>query len=397
MKHDWPKHKLGDVLTFIGGGTPSKDIPAYYEGNIPWASVRDMTQFQLSSTEFSITEEAVNASATNIIPKGSIVISTHVGLGKICVLMQDTAINQDLKGIKFNDDSINKFFFSYWYNSIANHIIDNGRGATVKGVTLNFMKELSMPIPSLDIQTSVVGELDKINEAIAAKQEQLKQLDELSRSVFHAMFGDTYSNPICWPVVSLGSVSEQITNGSGAKIELDTYKTEGIPFFRCQNVWRNRLDLSDIVYIDEDMNEKMSSSKLKHNDLLVTKIGRLFTENSSLGRVALYDGEDDKANLSGNLSFIRLKKSVNPKFILFILISDYFRDYVRETTSGGIDKRALNNSQMKALKIYLPPLVLQNEFEKKLASIEAQKSSLNKTLAELQTLLASRMDYWFND
>ncbi|MDY4810496.1 MAG: restriction endonuclease subunit S, partial [Muribaculaceae bacterium] len=125
-------------------------------------------------------------------------------------------------------------------------------------------------------------------------------------------------------------------------------------------------------------------------------IGRLFTENSSLGRVALYDGEDGAANLSGNLSFIRLKPIVAPKFILYILISDYFRDYVRNTTSGGIDKRALNNSQLKALPIYLPPLELQEKFAERIEQIDAQKKAVEETIANLQTLLDSRMDYWFN-
>lgn len=168
-------------------------------------------------------------------------------------------------------------------------------------------------------------------------------------------------------------------------------------FFRCQNVWRNRIDFSDIAYIDEATNLKMGSSRLKHNDLLVTKIGRLFTENSSLGRVALYEGPDNAANLSGNLSYIRLKKSVNPKFILFILISDYFRDYVRNTTTGGIDKRALNNSQLKALKIFLPPMEMQERFAEQIEAIEREKANVEACISELQTLLDSRMDYWFND
>ena len=99
MKHNWEYKRLGEVCNFIGGGTPSKSIAKYYNGNIPWATVRDMVNFKLSETEFTITEEAVANSSTNILPKGMIVISTHVGLGKICMLMQDTAINQDLKGI----------------------------------------------------------------------------------------------------------------------------------------------------------------------------------------------------------------------------------------------------------------------------------------------------------
>ena len=140
----------------------------------------------------------------------------------------------------------------------------------------------------------------------------------------------------------------------------------------------------------------MKSSSLKHNDLLITKIGRVNTENSSLGRVSLYDGEDDQANLSGNLCFIRLKKGVVHKFILYILISNDFRDYIRRTTVGGIDKRALNVKQIGSFPIILPPLSLQQSFASKIEAIEQQKALIQQSITEVETLFNSRMDYWFS-
>ena len=70
--------RLGDTCTFVGGGTPSKKNPDFYKGSIPWATVRDMNVRVIETTEHSITPEAVRQSATNIIPNGEIVISTHV-------------------------------------------------------------------------------------------------------------------------------------------------------------------------------------------------------------------------------------------------------------------------------------------------------------------------------
>ena len=167
-------------------------------------------------------------------------------------------------------------------------------------------------------------------------------------------------------------------------------------YFRCQNVWRNHFDYSDLVYIDDYTNQKMKSSSLKHNDLLITKIGRINTENSSLGRVSLYEGEDDKANLSGNLCFARLKKDAAiHKFILYILISNQFRNYIRRTTVGGIDKRALNVRQISSFPIISPPLSLQRLFAQRIEQIEREKSEVQKSIQDLETLLASRMQYWF--
>lgn len=387
MKHDWPKHKLGDVLTFIGGGTPSKDVPAYYEGAIPWASVRDMTQFQLNSTEFSITEEAVNASATNIIPKGSIVISTHVGLGKICVLMQDTAINQDLKGIKFNDDTINKFFFSYWYISIANHIIDNGRGATVKGVTLNFMKELSMPIPSTDIQSSVVAELDKINEAIAAKQEQLKQLDELVKSQFIELFGDPVTNEKGWPMVQLSEVAEIKIGPFGSLLHKEDYIEGGHALINPSHIVEGKIAPNNNLTISEDKFESLSAYKLEIDDIVLGRRGEM-------GRCAVVDKE---GLLCGTGSMIIRPNGIIRPFFLQKILSSTSLKTVIERKSVGTTMMNINVPIVSSLSIPLLPKEEQDKYISLLHQADKLKFVIRQQISELQTLLASRMDYWFND
>ena len=258
------------------------------------------------------------------------------------------------------------------------------------------LKEIDVIYPkSLSIQSNISDELDMITEMISKYDEQLKELDKLSQSIFYEMFGDPIENEKGWEVKTLKNISEKITSGNNAKLATGTYKSEGIPYFRCQNVWKNRIDFKDMVYIDEETNQKLKSSVLKHNDLLITKIGRINTENSSLGRVSIYVGEDFKANLSGNLCFIRLLDTVNPIFVLNIMISNYFRDYIRRTTVGGTDKRALKSPQIGRFPIILPPLALQQSFARKIEAIEAMKSKVREVKKEAETLLAARMQYWF--
>ena len=258
------------------------------------------------------------------------------------------------------------------------------------------LKEIGVIYPkSLSIQSNISDELDMITEMISKYDEQLKELDKLSQSIFYEMFGDPIENEKGWEVKTLKNISEKITSGNNAKLAIGTYKSEGIPYFRCQNVWKNRIDFKDMVYIDEETNQKLKSSVLKHNDLLITKIGRINTENSSLGRVSIYKGEDFQANLSGNLCFIRLLDTVNPIFVLNIMISNYFRDYIRRTTVGGTDKRALKSPQIGRFPIILPPLPLQQSFARKIEAIEAMKSKVREAKKVAETLLAARMQYWF--
>lgn len=279
------------------------------------------------------------------------IVKDGAGVGRVNIYPAYSSLVGTMQYIFPKQDCLLNFVKYFLVKLDLSHCVS---GATIPHIYFKDYGKEIIPVPSLEIQEKIVSELDKINELIRLKKEQLKDYDNLAQSIFYEMFGDPVENEKGWEVKKLGELCDKISNGYNAKLEEDTYKSEGIMYFRCQNVWRNHFDYSDLVYIDEDTNQKMKSSSLKHNDFLITKIGRINTENSSLGRVSLYEGEDDKANLSGNLCFARLKKDAAVhKFILYILIS------------------------------------------KRIEQIERQKSAVQQSITDLETLLASRMQYWF--
>lgn len=188
----WEEKKLGEVCKIIGGGTPSKNNKSFYDGEIPWITVRDMKADLISETEFSITELAVKKSATNIIHKGNVIIATRVSLGKICIVDRDSAINQDLKGIipKIN---IEKRILFWWFKSIAKFIENSGVGLTVKGVKLEFVNNLIIIFPkSLQTQQEIVSQLDALSEQTkqleTKYQAKLANLEELRKSILEKAF-----------------------------------------------------------------------------------------------------------------------------------------------------------------------------------------------------------------
>lgn len=183
--------KLSELAQIIGGGTPSKDNKSFYIGDIPWATVRDMNTDLLTETEFLINEDAVKNSSTNIIPAGNIIIATRVGLGKVCILAQDTAINQDLKGIMPVKQITSKFLF-WWFKSIKNKIVETGVGATVKGVKLPFIQNLDVPYIDIKEQQKIVAQLDELQEQTKKLEQiyeqKIKDLDELKQSILQKAF-----------------------------------------------------------------------------------------------------------------------------------------------------------------------------------------------------------------
>jgi len=189
----WKEKRLGDVCDVIGGGTPSKLNSKFYDGEIFWATVRDMKEEVIKNTEHKITKDAVKNSSTNIIPKGNVVIATRVGLGKVCLVENDTAINQDLKGIiPINSKILSVDFLFRWLKSISHEIIKEGTGATVQGVKLPFIKSLRIPLPSLSEQQAIVSKLNALSAETkkleAIYRQKLADLDELKKSVLRKAF-----------------------------------------------------------------------------------------------------------------------------------------------------------------------------------------------------------------
>ena len=204
-------------------------------------------------------------------------------------------------------------------------------------------------------QEKVTNILSKLESVIEERKQELLCLDKLTKARFVELFGDPVSNPKKWNVKKLKDLSIQINSGNTPKGGAENYVEEGIVFSRSQNVWKDRLEMDDIAYIDAKTHASMKRSSLKHGDILMTKTGRINTENSSLGRAALYLGEDDMANVNGHVYFIRLKPEVNNKFILRILVSPEYRDLIRSVCVGGIDKRQLNKEHIEDFPIICPP------------------------------------------
>lgn len=198
------------------------------------------------------------------------------------------------------------------------------------------------------------------------------------------MFGDPINNPMGWEVKKLKSISTKILSGNTPKGGSEVYVDEGIMFFRSQNVWKNKLVLDDIAYIDKETHNKMLKSSLKNRDILMTKTGRINTKNSSLGRAAMFTGEDDSANINGHVYLIRLQEGEINEFVLFILTTNEYRDYIRSVCVGGIDKRQINKEHLEEFPIIYPPIELQTQFADFVNQVDKLKFEMKESLIELE-------------
>lgn len=388
--------KLGDLFKITSGGTPSKKNNEFYDdGSIPWIKTGDLKVKYINSSSEYITELAVEKSSAKLFPRGTVLIAMYgATIGATSILNIEATTNQACCAFLPNN-KIKAEYLYYFFIANKEKIVSMGVGGAQPNISATILKEIKIPLSSLEKQISIVNLLDKAQELINKRKEQIEALDELVKSKFIEMFGDPINNPRGWEVKKLKDISTKILSGNTPKGGSEVYVDSGIMFFRSQNVWKNKLVLDDIAYIDKDTHNKMLKSSLKHRDILITKTGRINTENSSLGRAAMYLGEDDNANINGHVYLIRLKEEILNEFILFILTSKEYRGYIRSVCVGGIDKRQLNKEHIEDFPIIFPPIEQQKRFVTYVKQVDKLKFEMEKSLKELEDNFNSLMQKAF--
>jgi len=191
-KLSWINTKLGDVLDqILGGGTPSKTVAEYWDnGNIPWATVKDMAEgkYTLYDTKDHITEAGVKNSATRIIPKGTVIISTRMGLGRCFINKVDMAINQDLKALIPKKDLVDTKFLLWLYASKAQTVDNLGTGTTVKGIRIEQLKNVDICLPPLPTQRKIAAILSAYDDLIENNTRRIRILEEMAQLIYREWF-----------------------------------------------------------------------------------------------------------------------------------------------------------------------------------------------------------------
>lgn len=347
--------RLGDIATYINGYAFKPDD--WCEEGLPIIRIQDLT-----GTSYQQNYYKGDYPAKIEINDGDVLISWSASLGVHIWNRGKALLNQHIFKVVFDKVEVDKQYFVYAVQYNLENMLSKMHGATMKHIVKKDFDNIEVPFPTLAEQKRVASILTYAKDAIEDRKQQLTKLDNLVKSRFVEMFGDPVSNPMGWPVKKLKDLSVQINSGNTPKGGSENYVENGITFFRSQNVWKDRLEMNDIAYIDATTHANMKRSSLKHGDILMTKTGRINTENSSLGRAALYMGEDDMANINGHVYFIRLKEGINNKFILRVLISPEYRDLIRSVCVGGIDKRQLNKEHIEEFPIICPPRGMIDSF-----------------------------------
>lgn len=385
MREGWTYKKMSEVFDLQMGKTPDRKTPSYFGGNNVWVSIRDLDGKEIGESNEHITDTAVTTTNIRKVKKGTVIMSFKLTVGKCAICTKDLYTNEAIMAFNLKEGYNIIPDFLYYYLSNYNW---KGANKAVMGMTLNkaTISQQVISYPPLSEQQSIVAELDKINELISLKKAQLSDLDNLAQSIFYDMFGDPIVNEKGWEVKMLKEIGRIITGNTPSKAVPEYYDDNFLEWIKTDNIEKNQLYATEAK---EYLSEKGANCGrvVNKGSLLVACIAGSL---DSIGKACVTDRR---------VAFNQQINAIVPYEIMDILFLYHLitrmKGIIQERASTGM-KHILTKSVMEEIVVPLPPLSLQQEFAKRIELIEQQKAQISSTIKDLETLLASRMQYWFD-
>ena len=396
----WRTVRLGEVLESAqGGGTPARGVAEYWSGTIPWATVKDMGEPTMGPPEESITEAGVGASATRVIPAGTVLIATRMAVGAVAWTTFDTAINQDLKALLPREALDGRFLFHFMLASQAK-LEAAGSGTTVKGIGVDFVRSLPLLLPPLPEQRAIAAVLDSIDEAIERTEEVIAATERLRDALLHELLTRGLPGhhtswrdvpglgaiPACWEVVRLGDVAD--VKGGKRLPKGDSFAGEdtGFPYIRVVDFARRSVETLDLQFLRPETHRAIERYTIGSNDVYISIAG-------TIGLVGTIPARLDGANLTENAAKIVLGSQ--GRLSQLFLVS--FLDSRAGHTQIGIRVNALGQPKLaleriRTIPVPLPPLPEQRAIAATLDSVDAATQGARAERAALQSSKASIAD-----
>lgn len=360
---------LSDVVEKnYGGGTPSKAKEEYWGGDIPWASVGDLSNdlMEVLDTRSKITPAGVSGSSTNVVPAGAVIVAIKIAPGKMKIAGVDLAINQDIRGLVLND-LMNARFLTYYFRTLR----FAGHGTIVKSITNKRLMDTEVPVPPLEIQEAIVEILDKFTNLEA-------------RTLQYEYYRDSLFEALDCPRVPLGSLGTFVRGNGLQKKDL---QESGNPVIHYGQVF-TRYGLHEdktLSYANDEVYDKLRKAE-KGNLVIATT-----SENDEDVCKALAWLGETPAGISGDAYIYR--HEMNPKYVsYFFTTHDFQRQKLRHIT--GTKVRRVSGKNLETIEIPLPSLEEQQRIVDILDRFDALTGSLSEGLPAELAARRSQYEYY---
>lgn len=374
---------LGDVAEIVSGATPKTSNEDYWGGDILWATPADLSKLEgpyIESTPRRITKDGLRSCAAQVLPAGSVLLSSRAPIGHVAINTEPMATNQGFKSLIPRPDRVDAKYLYHWLRAHTEYLQSLGNGATFKEVSKAVVSKVEIPLPPLDEQRHIAAILDQADTIRAKRRSSIEQFDELAASAFTAAFGDDLNSPTA-RLEEVAVVSSGITKGRRT-----SEPTRMVPYLAVVNVQAGFLDLSTVKEI-EATEAEIARYELEDGDLVLTEGG----DPDKLGRGTVWRKELPLCLHQNHIFRVRVKDEdlLDPEYLSAYMASRPARDYFLRSAKQTTGIASINMTQLRGLPVLVPTREQQRKYLQEMAVIRSQKSAFVTQSAEIAHLFAS--------
>lgn len=397
------KYRLSDIMDIIGGGTPKTSIPEYWNGDIPWLSVKDFNNDYryVYHTEKNITKAGLDNSSTRILNKGDVIISARGTVGEIATIPYPMAFNQSCYGLRAKKNIVSENFLYYLIKYNIFLLKKNTHGSVFDTITRETFNKIEVMIPNLDIQEKISSILvvidDKIElnnrinnnleqQAVLLFQKWFIEFDNSSKNMLETRFGLV---PESFKLLKNGElplvVTDYVANGSFASLKANVtlYQEPNYAYFiRNTDLKSGTFE----VFVDEHSYNFLSKSTLYGGEIIISNVG-------DVGSVFLCPKLDKPMTLGNNIIMLRPKQE-NLRYYLYIWFKSLYGQSLIQGIKGGSAQPKFNKTDFKNLPIFLPPDDLLEQFHqivKPMFELIDENNTENQALTRTRDTILPRL------
>jgi len=366
FKDKWNKRELSKLGEYIGGGTPDSTNLRLWEGSIPWISSSDVSDesiHKIKKTRF-ISEEAVKNSATKIIPKGSVLMVSRVGIGKFAVSDEDLCTSQDFTNLISNE---NEFFIAYYFKARSNRFVKLSQGTSIKGFTTKDIKSAKFAFPKKEEQQKIANFLSAIDNRIQTLVKKKTLLEQYKKGVMQKLF----KQELRFKDDTSTSLS---TSDGKAFPEWEEKKLGEVCSKKSSNISANKIEENFgeyIIYGASGVLKKVDFYKEENDYVSIIKDG------AGVGRIVYCKG---KSSVLGTMEIIKPNSKLNTYFLYCLLENVNFKKYITGSTIPHIYFK-----DYKKEKCNIPPLEEQTKIANFLSTIDKNIELVTKKIEHTKT------------
>lgn len=382
------KYKLSQVFDLQMGKTPARNNEAYWGGTNKWISIADIGKAPkyISDTKECISDRGVSESGIKKVPQGTVIMSFKLSIGKTAITSEDMFTNEAI--MAFIDKGVYPIDTNYFYHFCHGRDWTAGTNKAVMGLTLNkaTLSDVEIDIPKIEQQREIASRLDFLDALISSRQEQLTKLDELVKSRFIELFGDSVTNSMGWGTDTVIGVCEDIYGGgTPSKSHPEYYENGDIPWVSSKDMKTDILYDSQIKINQLGVDNSTAKMVPINSVIMVIRSGILkHTLPVAINAVPITVNQD-------------LKVFIPSKRILPIFLMHQFKMLEKDILSGvrAVTADNIEFDSLKKREIIVPPIDLQEQFATFVEQTDKSKLAIQESLAELETLKKALMQTYF--